>query len=537
MVESWSPLFWIVNLLALAAWYLYTAWKIDKTLHMLQLNSYRSERYWRWFSGNRRKVFRARDAVLPAIAILSFFLNFLFMYVLFIAVYLILFVMRPKEPEKKKLVYTARVKRLTVTSHLLTVVVVALIAYWQFSAHSIFGAFAVTIALAILNNVAFLIVIAANVINSPVEKSISRYYFNDAEKRIREMPNLKVVGITGSYGKTSTKHILNTVLSAKFNVLMTPESYNTKLGVTRTIREQLKPIHEIFIAEMGAKQKNDIQEICDLVHQKYGVLTAIGPQHLETFKTLENIQRTKFELIESLPADGVGFLNKDDANIMSYRHSAKARLVYYGIEAEDLDYRAEDVAYHAKGVTFKVVKRDGSSAVFESRLLGRFNIYNILAAVALGSEMGIDMAKMAAAVKKAMPVKHRLELSQRPGSVTVIDDSFNSNPSGSKMALEVLGGMPGKRILVTPGMVELGDKEYELNKAFGGYAAEACDFIILVGEKQTKPIQDGLAEAQYPPDRMYIAKNFNDAVQKMNAVTEQGSFILFENDLPDTYNE
>ena len=142
-------------------------------------------------------------------------------------------------------------------------------------------------------------------------KSINNSYVNDARRIIGEMPSLKVVGITGSYGKTSTKHYLNRILSEQFNVVMTPGSFNTPMGVTRTIREMLKPYTEIFICEMGAKQRGDIKEICDIVHPQYGIITAVGEQHMESFKSIENVQRTKFELADALPADGFCVVNDD----------------------------------------------------------------------------------------------------------------------------------------------------------------------------------------------------------------------------------
>jgi UDP-N-acetylmuramoyl-tripeptide--D-alanyl-D-alanine ligase len=522
MISIWAYLLLIVS-------FIYIGNKIKKSLHMLQLNSYRNERFMRWINNNKGKVFRKRDLLLFVGVVLYAVDQQLLGILVMTLIYAVLFLTREKAPEKKKLVVTARVKRLITTNAVLVLLVSGL--------GVLSGDLLLMIILSIISFLTYFVVLIANTINLPIEKQINQYYFNDAERIIKQSGNLDVVGITGSYGKTSVKHIVNTVLSSHYNVLMTPESYNTKLGVTVTIRNMLKPIHEIFIAEMGAKQENDIQEICDLVHQKYGILTAVGEQHLETFKTLDNIKKTKFELIESLPSDGIGFLNKDDENIMSYEVKNNCRLVYYGIDTSELDYRAEEIRYSSKGSHFKVVKKDGSSAEFQTKLLGKHNIYNILAAVALGSELGISLDKLALAVRKAQPVKHRLEIKQRSGNVTVIDDSFKSNPRGSKMALEVLGQMEGKKILVTPGMIELGDKEYELNKAFGGYAADTCDYVVLVGEKQTKPIQDGLKEKGYPESQIYIAKHLNDGISHLNAITEPGSIILFENDLPDNFNE
>jgi len=156
-----------------------------------------------------------------------------------------------------------------------------------------------------------LFVILVNLLNSPLERAISNWYISDAKRILREMPHLIVIGITGSYGKTSTKYFLAKLLSYKYNTLMTPGSFNTPMGVVKTVREQLRPIHDVFVCEMGAKHVGDIKELCDLVNPRYGILTAIGPQHLDTQGTMENIEKTKFELPYALPDDGTAFLSYD----------------------------------------------------------------------------------------------------------------------------------------------------------------------------------------------------------------------------------
>ncbi|WP_240378038.1 UDP-N-acetylmuramoyl-tripeptide--D-alanyl-D-alanine ligase [Bacillus piscicola] len=525
----------LLTLLYLAAWVYFTIRLIKKSTHMLQLNSYRNERYWRWLKTNTGKVFTfqaflALAALLPLLMGYQALALFLGIVVFGIAAYFF-----PEEKEKKKLVITARVKRLFATTgilYALTAVIGLLLSAGEERTLAWF--LFLTIAASIF---AYFYTLAANVINWPIERQINQHYFHDAERIIKSMPQLEVIGITGSFGKTSTKHIVETVLASQFNVLMTPESYNTKMGVTRTIRSMLKPYHDIFIAEMGAKQEHDIEEICELVHQKYGILTAIGEQHLETFKTLDNIKKTKFELIETLPHEGTAFLNKDDHNIMSYNQRNKCRTIYYGIDAADLHYRATDISYSAKGSHFTILKYDGTSVEVQTKLLGKHNIYNILAAVAIGSEKGISLEKIARAIKQVPPVEHRLELRKPSGNITIIDDSFNSNPVGSKMAVDVLGEMPEYKVLVTPGMIELGEKEYELNKALAEHAAEVCDFVILVGKKQTKPLQDGLEAKNYPSDQFYVAADLQDAIRKMNEIARQPTVVLLENDLPDTFNE
>ncbi|WP_018924382.1 UDP-N-acetylmuramoyl-tripeptide--D-alanyl-D-alanine ligase [Salsuginibacillus kocurii] len=525
----------IFLILFIAAWGIYTARRLKRSVHMLQQNAYRNERLIRWMKNNGKRAFPVQDSI-PLLSIIVFLLLGESIALLAgVVIYALLLFTWPKEQTKKQLVFTPRVKRLFTTIGVLyTVILVLSLVTGLHEERSFLFTF---VPLILASIVCYVMTILANMVNWPIEMQINQHYFNDAEKRITSMPNLEVIGVTGSYGKTSTKHILETVLSADFNVLMTPESYNTKMGVTKTIRTKLKPYHELFIAEMGAKQEKDIEEICELVHHKYGMVTAIGEQHLETFKTLDTIKKTKFEMVETLPPEGTAFLNKDDENIMSYEQKNKCRTIYYGIDAEDLHYQAGDISFSAKGSSFKVYKYDGSSIDIQTKLLGRHNIYNILAAIAMASEKGMELETIARAVRHVQPVEHRLELKKPQGNITIVDDSFNSNPTGASMALEVLGSMPEQKILVTPGMIELGEKEYELNKELAKQAADECDYIILVGKQQTKPLQDGLEEKDFPAERLYVASDLQDALSRMREWAQVPSVVLLENDLPDTFNE
>ncbi|WP_438445275.1 UDP-N-acetylmuramoyl-tripeptide--D-alanyl-D-alanine ligase [Gorillibacterium sp. sgz5001074] len=521
----------ILALLAGLAGLLYAWDRLRRSVHMLQLNSYRNNRFYNWNKQNAAKVWAPREWIPFAFLIPLIFGAEEAALLVLTAVYAGLWLFRSKEKEKKKLVYTNRVKRLFATLGLfvLAVTSIAVASAWN-------GAESVLLLSVLVTLLPMGFVLAANTINAPIEQGINNGYLNDARRIIRSMNGLTVIGITGSYGKTSVKHFLNTVLSQHYNTLMTPESFNTPMGVTRTVREQMRPTHEIFIAEMGAKQTGDIKELCDLAQPKYGILTSIGPQHLESFKTLENVQKTKYELPESLPEDGIAFLNADDANVMSYRPHLRCRKVTFGMNHPEADYRATEVKVSSKGTSFTVTTPKGEAVTVETALLGGHNVTNLLAVLAVGSELGVPLEKLAKSVKKIKPVQHRLEL-KRSGAVTIIDDSFNSNPVGSKAALEVLKQMEGKRILITPGMIELGAEEYELNKAFGRYAAESCDYVILVGKKQTVPIQDGLKEAGYPESQYTAVRTFQEAMQHLNQISEPGCIVLLENDLPDNYNE
>jgi UDP-N-acetylmuramoyl-tripeptide--D-alanyl-D-alanine ligase len=356
-------------------------------------------------------------------------------------------------------------------------------------------------------------------------------------KKLKNMSNLKVIGITGSYGKTSSKNILNDILSVKYNTLPTPRNLNTPYGLMITINNHMSKFDEIFIAEMGAYKVGEIKQLCDFVHPKYGILTRIGTAHLELFGSQENIQKGKFELIESLPSDGIGVLNGDDPLQLNYKLKNKVKIIWIGIDNKNVDVKADNIKMSHLGTTFEVrFKGDKNKYLFETKLLGYANVYNILASLALGYEFGITIEQLQMAVKRVKPIEHRLEL-KKYNDIVIIDDAYNSNPVGSKMALDVLKMMPGKHIIITPGMIELGDKQYELNKALGEFIADSCDEVILVGNNQTKPIQDGLKKMKYDKEHIHIVNDVKLAFNLLSKLKEKDTYVLIENDLPDIFNE
>lgn len=521
----------IILLLGMIAGLAYAFAKAKTQVHMLQQNSYRNERYIRWLRKNSDRLYHIKD-LLPLIALPLLVAGYQTAGLLFwIAALILLLLTVKKSAEKKKLVYTFRVKRLFAGMALILAVPLALFALGP----SLPGLLA-TLAAAYL--FPFALVLAGNTLLRPVEKGVESRYVSQARARLRAMKALTIIGLTGSYGKTSTKNVLAKILAARYNVLMTPESYNTLMGVVRTTREMLKPTHEVFVVEMGAMQQGDIKEICDLVEPTHVVLTAIGEQHLETFKNLETIIKTKYEIVEAAPDNGFVYLNYDDVNVRQLPRTGNKKYIYYGMTSDTVAYYGYNLRFDANGTSFVVRKSDGTEKEITTKLLGRHNISNILAGIAVASELGIDLGTIARAVRDLKPVEHRLSIVKHPNNVTVLDDSFNSNPVGSRMALEVLGEFSGnKKILVTPGMVELGDKQYEFNKAFGEQAASVCDYVILVGQRQTAPIRDGLAAKGYPPERCFVAKDLAEAIQHMQTVVGEGDVVLFENDLPDAYNE
>ncbi len=373
-------------------------------------------------------------------------------------------------------------------------------------------------------------------LSEPIERGIKCYYMHLAKQILRSYP-ARIIGITGSYGKTSCKNILQGVLSERYYSLMTPASFNTPMGITITIRTMLKPLHEVFVCEMGADHVGDIETLMKFVQPQYGIVTSIGPQHLQTFKTMENIVHEKMKMIEMLPANGVGVLNRDNEWIRNAPIHNSCKILWYGIEQQDVDYRAVDLRYSRTGSCFTVIDRKGQQTEFETRLLGEHNIANILAAITLGREMGLTMEQLQQAVAKVPYVEHRLQLKKMNG-YTFIDDAFNSNPVGSAMALEVLKRMDGgRRFIVTPGMIDLGEQQKTMNKQFGEKMKGCVDEVILVGEQQTRPIAEGLKNSGFEMEHVHVVKTVKEAFELVWKMASPQDTILLENDLPDAFNQ
>ena len=525
-------------LVSLIIYYIFYFIKLKKSFHMLQQNWYNDgNRYIKWICSNKKTAFINFDLLFILFGLFLFIENknvAIISFVVFYFISMIIFIInRKKEQVKKPLAITKRVKRLYYTSYLLLIIITTII-YITFSEnllpiyYLIFG---------LIMYLSYFVGFISNVINKPIEKFVFHYYKNKAVKKLASFNNLKVIGITGSYGKTSSKNILSDILNIKYNAFPTPKNFNTTYGLIITINNYLDKFNDYFIAEMGAFRRGEIKELCDLVKPTYGILTKVGTAHLDSFGSQENIQKGKFELIESLPSDGIGILNGDDELQVNYKLQNNCKIVFIGIDNPDVDVRATNIKLSAKGTTFDCIyKGDSNVYHFETRLLGKANIYNILAGIALGKCLGLDWRMLEAGVKKVNSVEHRLEM-KKYGSINIIDDAYNSNPVGSKMAVEVLGMMPGKKIIVTPGMIELADKEYELNKKFGEYIAEVCDEVILIGKEQTKPIYDGLMAKKYKEDKIHILNDVKLAFPLMQKLSDGETYVLLENDLPDIFNE
>lgn len=522
-----------------------------REFHMLQLNGYKTPEHSWWMKKNfKRYIFPLVLFVLQFVMIpLGATVPLAIAFTLFNACFIVS--NKPGKKFKKPLVYTARMKRMLVTFFILIAIFytaaiimgreknfdIVLIGegipdtlahskWFEFAASYIFVGSALYLTP--------ILVPLSNLINKPIETAINNWYINDAKKKLASMPNLHKVGITGSYGKTSMKFYLSELLSSQYETLKTPESYNTPMGVTITVRRDLKPTHEYFICEMGARRVHEIKELCDIADPHDGIITSVGPQHLETFGSIENVINTKFELADHVSPLGKIYLNCDN-ELIRKKAPEYPNAVTYGTH-EESDWRGSDITVSDRGTEFTVTSPDGQSCRFSTKLLGEHSVQNLLGAIAYACGTGIPMEKLVLPVKRIAAVPHRLQLLDKGGGVTYIDDAYNSNPSGARAALNVLGLFDACRILVTPGMVELGAKQEELNYEFGQESAKACDYIVLVGKAQTAPIYNGIKDAGFDMERVYVADGLNEALTKANSYqTDKKKVVLLENDLPDNY--
>lgn len=383
--------------------------------------------------------------------------------------------------------------------------------------------------LAVLPVLIPILVLFAHFIMLPFETLNNLRYESKARKKLANSNGIIKIGITGSYGKTTAKNILNVMLEEKYNVLYSPSSYNTPLGIARVVNYELNDSHNVFIAEMGARYKGDIARLCRLVKPDIGIVTTVGNQHLETFGSVENIAKTKFELIEGLHENGVAVLSSDNEYTRQMYDKTNCKKYLAGV-AKESDVSYDNVNFGKDGTSFNL-NYNGKSERVTVKLLGRHipSLVSVCAAAAI--ELGMELNVLAQALQKLQPVEHRLQLIEN-GDVTVIDDAYNSNPVGARNALEVLKAFDdGVRIIITPGLVELGDDEQKENYELGKCVNGCADYAYFVGAR-AEYLKNGAVDGGMAEDKVFIVQSLDDAV-KQSGLIEGKKTILFENDLPD----
>lgn len=537
-------------------WLVGTCYRIYKQARFFQIEEYMNLRYLRWCIAKRERWLPGRPVIAwlggVVIGVILSEAPGNFMLTVVSAIAAVVAVWPADEGEVKKgFKATPRAKRLLGASFVFAVVVVVLlliiitrlplpdIGEIQFASVSLIGL--------LVFLCAPLILVGGNVIIQPVEAFMRQRFINRAKGVLAEV-NPVVVGITGSYGKTTTKNYLAHILSGRYKTYPTPKSYNTMMGVCIAINNDIANDHSIeyFICEMGAYIPGEIQRIADLTHPSIGIVVEVGPQHLERFGTVENIATAKYEIIKALPPDGVGIFNWDNPYVreMYQRDYPKTRIAVSHevdpakVPANGPRFIASEMSETLDGLKFYVTDtQTDERELFETSLLGQHNVTNVLLAAAAAIHEGMKLRDVAYRVRALRPAESRLVKQATTQGITIINDAYSANPAGVVSALKVLGlHQTGKRLLITPGMVELGQLHETENKKLGTVAAQYATDVILVGAEQTAPIKAGLTEAHFPSERLQVVEKLAEAVDWYQSNLKPGDTVLFLNDLPETYS-
>lgn len=510
-----------------------------KPLQMLQLSGYKLSGYNAWLKDTKIKYnsrltmlsFLSLISVLVTNALLDGFCDGYISYLglIFYIYFSIIFIINiTKMPQKTPLKQTRRMNRLIATTFILiasiTFILIALSTeYLHFLRYGI-----------VVITPMFLIVIIplAHFIIYPLESYIRNKYIKKARKKLGKMPNLIKIGITGSYGKTTTKHILNVILSKKYSVCMTPHSFNTPMGLTKVVLKYLKKDNQILIAEMGARNVGDIKYLCDLIHPKHAIITAVASQHLATFGSIENVAKTKNELAEAITDGYIVFNANSEGSFKLYEKCNKDK--YLSAVENDTAYcNIKNIKLSSSGSQFTLCI-DGNEIDCNSKLIGKQFLEDIALASAMAYKLDVSLQDIKSAIEELKPMAHRMEIVNNNG-LTIIDNSYNSSVESSKASLETLSLFDGNKIIVTPGIVEMGVKEREVNVQFGENIAKVCNKVIIVNKVNLESIKQGLLQAGFNEEDILEAENLKQASTLLPNLTKAGDVVLFENDLPDNY--
>ncbi|MBK8138065.1 MAG: UDP-N-acetylmuramoyl-tripeptide--D-alanyl-D-alanine ligase [Chloroflexi bacterium] len=532
-------------------WAVETASRIYRLARFYQIDEYKSNRFARWWLSKRDRIIPGRSLL---IVIGTAALAFIFSEggaflptVIWIAGTLAATYAPPDREVKKKFVATPRARRILAAAWAILFVALS-ISVFSVSSGVQSSRFSLSLS-ALLGYCAYLLaplwLMLGNIAMTPVEAAYRRAYIRRA-RAIMTRINPTVIGITGSYGKTTTKVFIADLLNARYHAYATPKSFNTMMGITRAINTDLADNYAIdyFIVEMGAYFPGEIKRIAGLTPPHIGVEIEVGPQHLERFKTLERTAAAKYEVIESLPPDGVGIFNWDNPYVraMSERgypatRIAVSRTVDPAAAPPDVRFVATSESETLDGLAFTVHDtRTGQSEAFAVPLYGLHNITNLLLAIAVCAHEGMTLRELALRARALRPAESRLVKQTTAQGITILNDAYSANPVGALSALHTLAlHTNGRRVLITPGMIELGELHAAENRKLGIAAAGSATDILLVGRDQTAPIAEGVRATPFDPSRLHVFDTLTEAVMWTQSNLAPGDTVLYLNDLPDTY--
>ena len=447
----------------------------------------------------------------------------------------------PQHTGKKKLVLTQRARRILWLAYSMVVFFAAGVFTYSSMTGSAIAVFSIIAWLVPIHLIPFSLVIS-NLLWQPYEKSVQKKFWQEAKDKMDALDPF-IIGITGSFGKTSVKHILGHILQTSTETLWTPGSVNTPMGNTRIIRERLMPEHQYFIVEMGAYGPGSIDRLCKLTPPDMAVITAVGAAHYERFKSLETVAKAKFELAYAAIA------KRDDAKVITHNKVTKFaaveafrtqhgdNLLLCGDDAE-LALQIKSVQQTVHGLNVEVVYQ-GKSHTLEAPLFGLHHGQNMAIAFLAACELGLQVEAIKVALKSVPQIKHRLNVQQQPNGTVIIDDAFNSNTDGFIAAMQLLDLLAkhhgGRRILVTPGMVELGTKHDTDHATVALNAVQCTDVVLLICSERIPSFRDTFLKTKSEHQQLIQLHSFAEAQLWMEQNLQAGDVILLENDLPDRY--
>jgi len=375
----------------------------------------------------------------------------------------------------------------------------------------------------------------------PPDIAIRHFLIVRACRKLKRFPNLKIIGITGSYGKTTMKRIITTLLLEQFSVLSTPGNINTPIGIARFILKKLDAKTQILVVEMGAYRKGDIRALCELTPPHIAVLTGITEAHLERFGSLQAIVEGKFELVTHASPDATVVLNADDEHVTrTYRQFiGNHPVLWYAAHMDErARYAVTDKGFSKEngGLAF-ALERDGKSVYkVQTPLLGEYAAGTVAGAILAAEAAGESREHIARGLSLIRPVEHRLEPHPTSGGVLVIDDSYNGNPAGVREAIKVLSRFTDRRkIYLTPGLVETGAETEHIHRTIAHELAAAADLVLLVRTSASAYIEDELRLLGFPKEAVRVFPSAPEAHAALPDILKRGDVILFQNDWPDNY--
>ncbi|MFA5318568.1 MAG: UDP-N-acetylmuramoyl-tripeptide--D-alanyl-D-alanine ligase [Patescibacteria group bacterium] len=444
---------------------------------------------------------------------------------------------------RQELVWTNKLKFITFLTTIITVLIIAGLGNLVYSAT---GSLAITIIdglinLYILSIIFGVLAIAVIIIISPLDYILKQRIINQAKTKIKQHKNLKIIGITGSYGKTTMKEVIAEILAQKYKILKTEENKNTPLGISRLILEELNDEIDIFIVEMGAYQRGDIKKLCGIARPGIAVLTGINESHLERFGSMENTIAAKFEIVKYAKENAKVMLNADDIKVMeNYEEYAdKREVLFYSAENNNkCEYKIANKEFlpDGGGQRADILNPGQDIGNIKTSFLGDYIFGDIVAGIIIARELGMEIEMIRHGISRIKPIEHRLQKINSANGVIVIDDSYNGNPNGVREAIKVLAKFKNKRkIYITPGLVETGEKNSEIHYNIGKQLSSVADKVILIKNSATSHIEKGLLENSFNKKNIIWFESAAKMHEGLKDITQAGDVVLFQNDWTDNY--